>query len=112
MPDLHDPDSYHDPLERAGANSGGIAGAIPGGRLRIVVGTVGLLVALVGLLYGLATGFDGDTALFTLAGLAVFLTLALTCLLELLMARHQRWPSRAFLGSVFGLSLLRLLGID
>lgn len=89
-----------------------MTGAPTPDKARFVAGAAGLIVALIGFGYGLATGFDADTLLFTVAGLVVFGALALTCAFELLLARHHRWPARSLLGSILGLSVLRLLGVD
>lgn len=104
MPDLYDPDHMVDP--RPGSR------AATADKARFVAGSVGFVVALIGIGYGLATGFNADTLLFAVAGLVVFAALALTCALDLLLARNPAWPARSLLGSLLGLSLLRLLGVD
>lgn len=104
MPDLYDSDLSTD-VYQADAK-------IHRDTTRRAVVAAGFAVALTGIAYGLTTGFGANTLLFTIAGLTVFLALALTCVLDMLGSRHLLWPSRSLLISLLGLSLLRLVGID
>lgn len=109
MPDLSDPD---DPVGAIG--TGAAIGAAPqrGDASRTLVAIAGLAVSLVGIVHGLVTGYEAKTLPFAIAGLVVFAALAVTCATKLLSTGRNRWAPRALLASLFGLSLVRLLGFS